>query len=919
VANPSLVSFGEMITSIRRQNAMTQRKLAQLLGVHINTISAWERGDYLPKGKWQVLEIARQLHLEPHETRQLLEASLTATMPFWTVPYSRNPFFTGREKLLDTIHDYLSPGSSLVLVGLGGIGKTQLAIEYAYRHEMEYSAIFWIVADSLETIYASFHQLIQSLGLDEQEEREPQKIVALVHQWLISHRNWLLIYDNVENFDLVTSTLPPVHQGSLLSTSCHQSPGILGDCLNIPLMSYSEGVDLLLRRMRNRNTLNQHRIEPRETAMQKLIEVFGGLPLALDQVGAYIDETGCNIKDYLDRYEQQRKLLLSRRGNLTGNHPTSVHTTFLMAIQRIKQESPAGAEILHMCAFLHSDGIPEQIFASAHLEPDTALSEVASNPYQLDLAFAALRSFSLISRYSESHMISIHRLTQIVLQEELTEQEQWLSQRRIIYLLNAIFPEINKGPHELHKQCESLILHVLALKPIIDNHMHDQDLADLLHKAASYLQSRAQYKQAELLYQKSFQICRQILGLNHPEIAVILTDLAKIYIIQGKNEQAESLLQQALHLFEQMSNPENIEISSLLTGLARLYYDQGKYEQAEVSCKQALQIREHCLGKEHPIAILSLNNLAEIYRQQGRYEEAETLFLQSIHIHKQPSVPEHPNMTLALNNLGILYCEQNKYEQADSLFQEALSMRERLLGPSHLQVASVLHNLAVLYRRHKKFEQSANHCHRALRIVEQTFGPDHPDMGHSLNELANIYRDQEKWEDAYSLYRRTLRLRKQHLGVSHPLIAETLCDFALFYQKQGNLQKAKSLYQRVLAIQMQTLGNGHPKTLATQNSLQACLSLETQLKIGEGLQSKVQDAYEQLEERETKEPKEGRHGHPRTIRGPIRQWLEDYYQKYPSAKGISTQKLIFEQFGVNVSIRHLNRFRTMSRDNYSYP
>lgn len=145
-----LLSFGTLLKAFRTHRRLTQQQLAQAIGTHRGSIIRWEQGDFLPDSKTTVLELAKQLHLSDQEARRLLEASLTALAPYWLVPFPRNLFFTGREKILETLHTQLSTNQAVALTqasalsGLGGVGKTQIALEYAYRHALEYSAVFWI-------------------------------------------------------------------------------------------------------------------------------------------------------------------------------------------------------------------------------------------------------------------------------------------------------------------------------------------------------------------------------------------------------------------------------------------------------------------------------------------------------------------------------------------------------------------------------------------------------------------------------------------------------------------------------------------------------------------------------------------------------------------------------------------------------
>src|SRR5579859_1990441 len=169
-------SFGSLLKGFRTRQHLTQQQLANKLGVRRNTVGAWERGEVLPSTKTMVLELARHLKLDDQETRQLLEASLTALAPYWSVPLPRNPYFTGREDILEALHTQLGIDQTVALIhssalhGLGGVGKTQIALEYTYRHVNEYSAVFWMTAETEEQIATGIQQIAETLQLPEREE-----------------------------------------------------------------------------------------------------------------------------------------------------------------------------------------------------------------------------------------------------------------------------------------------------------------------------------------------------------------------------------------------------------------------------------------------------------------------------------------------------------------------------------------------------------------------------------------------------------------------------------------------------------------------------------------------------------------------------------------------------------------------------
>jgi tetratricopeptide (TPR) repeat protein len=781
-------SFGDLLKAFRKKRKVNQQTLAKALGMHFNTISKWECGVCLPETKGTVLEIARHLRLDAHETRQLLEASLTALAPHWSVPPLRNPFFTGREEYLEALHASLGAehGTALqsyALNGLGGIGKTQLAGEYAYRYGLEYSAVFWIEAENYERIVASFLRIADLLQLPARQETDQQRIVLAVQHWLAAHGKWLLIWDNLEEVALLPQFLPSARQGALLITTRCQALGTFAQTLEVSPMPLEEGMLLLLRRARLLDPsasiadLQQLALTtPAEyTAARELVSIMGGLPLALDQAGAYIEETGCGLTDYIQRYEQQRAQLLRRRGSLGTDHPRSVMATFLLTSQRVAQEQPTAIDLLHLCAFLHAEDIPEELFV-ADGPSASALPPVTTDPYQLDLIIAALRTFSLIQRQSKTRTLSIHRLVQAVLQEEMSEQQRVEFRQRVIRLLNASFPEVTHGTWA---RCERLLPHVLACMEGTADQFADRAYAEVVRKAADYLRERGQYGQAEPLYQQALYIQGRLAEAEPLQLASSLHGLARLSSVQRKYEQAEEYYRRAIALREQYLGPEHPDVASSLNGLAILYYRRDQIEQAEPLCQQALRIWEQALGPDHPEVAFALNNLAIFARGQGRLAEAECFYQRALRIWEQSG---NQNVGYALNNLAELYKDQGRYTEAESFFQ------------------------------------------RALSIWEQSMGPEHPLTAMSLNGLANTYQNQGRYEEAELLYQRALHIREQRLGSCHPETAETLADFARACLLQGKRAEAEALYQQALPLQEALLGPDHPSTIETRERL---LSLRT--------------------------------------------------------------------------------------------
>jgi hypothetical protein len=310
----------------------------------------------------------------------------------WNVPYLRNPFFTGREELLKQLHDNLTQNKAAALTqaqarptdsaqaqaihGLGGIGKTQAAVEYAYRYRDEYRYVLWVNAATRDELIASFVGLAALLNLPERQEQDQTKIVAAVKQWFTTHDGWLLIFDNADDLALVGDFLPSGGKGQLLLTTRAHATGTLANDIEVEKLDAQQGMLLLLRRAKVLALdapLDDAPVADR-TAAATIVQEMDGLPLALDQAGAFIEETQCSVSDYLDRYRQRQDLLLKRRGGSGKDHPEPVATTWSLSFERVEQLDPLAAELLRCSAFLAPDALPEQMIIDGASELGTLYS-----------------------------------------------------------------------------------------------------------------------------------------------------------------------------------------------------------------------------------------------------------------------------------------------------------------------------------------------------------------------------------------------------------------------------------------------------------------------------------------------------------------------------------------------------------------
>ncbi|GCE07841.1 helix-turn-helix domain-containing protein [Dictyobacter aurantiacus] len=450
--------------NLRRQRILhnwRQQDLADQLGITVLTIQRWERGTQQPSiyyraklcalfgrtvqelglvgdGNAQsVSEIQARSELSGPEFRHSISY---VEKGLWTVPYTRNAIFTGREQLLERLTARFSfdqrehmlsmcqPGVPQIcaLKGLGGIGKTQVALEYAYRaHEQGcYTHTIWINATNEESMLNSYSVLVDVLPEQYrcQVMNQNQRARAVL-RWLEEcEQPWLLIADNADNLDLIQRYLPARGSGHVLLTTCASAVCIMANVLEVDSMDVSEGTQLLLRRAQR-----THASDNEIDEATNLTVALGQFPLALDQAGAYIEETGCSIREYHHLYQQHHHALLARRGRQYVGHPDSVVTTLSFAFEQVECANQAAAEFLRLCAFLKPDRISEELLINGAPHWPHALRTAVSDRLRFDQMCKTLLAFSLVKRLPEKRMLSVHRLVQLVQMERLTleEQRQW--------------------------------------------------------------------------------------------------------------------------------------------------------------------------------------------------------------------------------------------------------------------------------------------------------------------------------------------------------------------------------------------------------------------------------------------------------------------------------------------------------------
>jgi tetratricopeptide (TPR) repeat protein/transcriptional regulator with XRE-family HTH domain len=814
--NNEKVLPNELLQHERERHNWSREYVAQQVSApEVRMVGRWEREGVLPHPDYR----QRLCELFSKSARELGFVK-AGEVPFWNIPYPRNPFFTGRETILTSLHTFLVSDKSAVLTqpqaicGLGGVGKTQVALEYAYRYAHEYQAVFWVGAETSEILMSNFVALANLLNLKEKDEKDQSTAVDAVKRWLTALSRWLLILDNVDDLQVIADFLPPAVKGHVFLTTRMQATGKIAHRVEVDAMEPEEGALFLLRRAKLFELDAPLDVSYASwTQARAIAQAMGGLPLALDQAGAYIEETKCGLDAYLTRYQTLGVALLHERGETASDHPAEVVGTFLLSLEKVEQANPAAADLLRLCAFLAPDAIPEEIITKGAAELGSVLESVAVDSFKLDKAIKQLLRYSLVRRNRDTKTLTIHRLVQAVVKNEMFKdtQRQWAE--RAVRAVNLVFPEVEYKTWPL---CQRYLSHSRVCAELIEHwDMISLEAARLINQAGIYSYERGQYKEAEPLLQRAVANREQLLGSNHPDVARTLYYLAELYGTQGKYQEAEALHQRVLMIREQVFGKEHQEVAQSLMNLAWLYYAQAKYDEAEPLMQRVLDMRKKVLGPTHPDVAHSLSHLATLYTSQGKYEQAEPLLLLALDIQGQEPGPTHLDMALSLNNLASLYEDQGKYEQAEPLYRRALMIREQALGPDHPDVAQILNGMALLYLGQGQYQEAEPLLHRTIAIYEHELGPDHPHTAVGLNNLVKVYNAQGKYAQAEPVIQRALAIYELRLGPDHLYVAAALNPLAQIYLEQGKYEQAESLLQRALVIQEQVLGPTHPKIAIT--------------------------------------------------------------------------------------------------------
>jgi tetratricopeptide (TPR) repeat protein len=734
----------------------------------------------------------------------------------WTIPPPVRTF-VGRDDQLAALRAQLtSQGTATLvpttaLIGMAGVGKTQLALAYAQRYRGEYTLGWWVPAETEVGLVTALAELGTVLGLP---ERLPvAELAARTRDALGERSGWLLIFDYAPDPTAVAEFLPGAGGGHVLLTSRDSHWQGIADPVPVDLLSAEDAAELLVRRTGDLD---------REAAA-RLAEALGRLPLALEQAAAYTASQHLSLASYLELFAERREELLALGRPLA--YQGTVDATFTLCLDELRATSPAAVQLLELCALLAADELPLPLLLS---DPEHVLEPLATTAadslHRGEVTGVLYQTGLLISDVSET--ARIHRLVQEVTLARLSEADRQQRIGEAVRLIAHLFPSDGDEP-AWWPRCAQLLPHAQA----VSDHARrlgvtSVDLARLLNNAGVYLFARAlDFRRAQELHEQALAMFQQLYGGDHPEVAASLNNIAVAMAEQGKHKSALEVLERALAMFERLYEGDHPRVAATMSHLAGEVGTQaGQQERARALYEQALEMFQRLYEGDHPEVARVLNNLAAHLQRQGDNERARALDEQALAMRQRLYEGDRPDIAHNLNNLAGDLRALGDNERARALDEQALAMRQRLYDSDHPLVAMSLHNLAVDLQGLREYERAREFNKQALAMRQRLYDGDHPDVAWSLNNLAIDLSALGEHEQARRFDEQALAMRVRLYKGDHLDVAWSLHNLAIDLSALGEHERAQVFDEQALAMRQRLYDGDHPDVAWSLNNLAIDLS-----------------------------------------------------------------------------------------------
>ncbi|KAJ7437969.1 hypothetical protein FB451DRAFT_1107983 [Mycena latifolia] len=734
--------------------------------------------------------------------------------------------FHGRKTILDKMHQYFTQNMDkqciFLLHGLGGAGKTQIALKFIEQSISQFTDIFVIDTSTLQTIDAGLKMIAttKSVGGSSKD--------AL--QWLKSKKDeWLLFLDNADDPKInLNNYFPQCSHGNIIITS--RNPGLCvyaGSHCAVSDMEEEDAVDLLL------TSAAQDITHYNKDVAAQIVKVLHYLPLAIIQAGAFMSKSG-NLGSYLALYEHNKARLLTEQPVQThDNYSWTVYTTWQISFDQLSEQAKT---FLKLCSFLHYHGISENIFKNATnyvLKPSSLSKEELEMPVKVLSQFSdpsggwdplrfmdvtnEIRAYSLINFNPEKNMFSIHPLVHDWTRSTLSDDT---CHQCMVAITGSSFR--GQSDEDIHLASPWMLPHIDSLIKHNSN-----AIQDFRHDYAKVYMWAGKPEKAAELGLAVLEQRKKLLGEDHPDTLESMFRLAWTYGQLGKFNKAEALGVSVWEKRREILGENHLDTLDAMGDLASTYWTLGKLKEAEELEVLVLQKRRNILGDNHLLTLTTMGNLATIYNDLGRLQEAEALLL--IVLDKQRSIlgAMHPDTLSALGNLANTYRMMGQPQDAEVLELEVLEKRRDVLGGKHPETLLAMSNLAYTYHIQGKLREAEQLGLGVLEDRRNILGDDHPDTLLSQGILGATYNKLGRLQEAEQLELVVLKKRKKMLGDNHPDTLRTMSNLGSTLNKLERWQEAEPLLVVALEKQKELLSATHHHLFDTMQTL-----METYTKLG---------------------------------------------------------------------------------------
>ncbi len=638
--------------------------------------------------------------------------------------------FVGREEELQNLHQLLQDNKQVAIAaisGMGGVGKTELALQYAIQQRETYNGgLCWLLAKTGDVGI----QVVQFART--QLDLKPPEDFDLIAQVQYCWRRWregdvLLVLDDVSDYEQVKSYLQSLPSRFKVLMTTRQNLGRIAQ-LSLDVLQPEAALELLKSLLKE----TPGRIEKELALANQLCEWLGYLPLGVELVGRYLArKQDLSLTEMLRRLENKRldeRSLSKSKSEADMTAQRGVLAAFELSWQELEDEDKQLGCLLSLFA---AAPIPWKLVEQCLPEEDAEDVEEIRDERLLNL--------HLVQRKGEG-IYQLHPLLREFFQYKLTGLDKGEELKRsLCRVMVAVAQDISYTPTlKRISDVTPAIPHVAEVANNLIQYVSDEDLVWTFIGNAWFYDGQGLYEQAALWYQQCLKVSKKRLGEEHSDVAFSLNNLALLYDTQGRYSDAEHLYQQALELWRRLLGEEHFWVALILNNLGLLHYHQERYSEAEPLLRQAIELDKRILGEEDLGFATDIHNLGLIYRAQGRYLEAEPLFLQSLDIKHRLLQKADPLLVDTIYALGYMYREQGRHNEAEPLCVQALELDKHLLGEEHPHVGTSLNNLAELYDSQGKYSQAEPMYLRALDICERRLGVNHPNTITIRKNLANL-------------------------------------------------------------------------------------------------------------------------------------------------------------------------------------